>query len=287
MLRQRNRSTLTGTHPRQRPSSRTLDPLTAVGALLALVAATALLTYTLLTVPGKLAAKAGPPQEYLAAATRQAELTQAAPTATPSQETDPLTAAARSSVPAAQMTADADRPSPMPAVTQPAVRVRPTANPFGDWPLPSWVEERYWLSIPSINLEAPVIALSLADKEVEGVKVLRLPVPNSYAVSWDITSAEPGFAGNTILTGHSNLYGGVFSNLDELTYGAEVAVWSEYGVFSYYVNSVEYIEENGQPLEVRYNNAQWLNDSVDDRVTLITCWPNSTSSHRLVVVAAR
>jgi LPXTG-site transpeptidase (sortase) family protein len=149
------------------------------------------------------------------------------------------------------------------------------------------VDERYWLSIPSIGLEAPIIALSPRERDLNGVTVFRLPVPNSYAVSWDATSAEPGFSGNAILTGHSNLYGGVFQDLDELAYGAEIAIWSEYGVFSYYVSIIEYLPENDQPLDVRYQNAEWLNNYGDVRVTLITCWPNSNSSHRLLVVAMR
>jgi sortase A len=102
-----------------------------------------------------------------------------------------------------------------------------------------------------------------------------------------MTSSEPGFQGNTILTGHHNVYGGVFADLHKLNYGAEIAIWSEYGVFSYYISIIEYLEEDEQPLEVRFQNAQWLNDTLDDRVTLITCWPNSTITHRLIVVGTR
>lgn len=276
---------------RQR-SPRTIAPLTAIGALLVLIAVTALITYAALTLPGMLLAKGGPPEEFLVAATRQAERTRAAgltrtptgtamPAASPGASTPTAGSSSETGIPSAVP------PSPLPNAATSTPRTRPTANPFGEWPLPDWVDERYWLSVPAIELEAPIIALSPRAQEVDGLPVLRLPVPNSYAVSWDQNSAEPGFAGNTILTGHSNLYGGVFSELDRLTYGAEIAIWSEYGVFSYYVSVVEYMEENGQPLEVRRQNAQWLSDSADDRVTLITCWPTSNSSHRLIVVGTR
>jgi len=270
--------------------SRTVRPLTAAGLLLILVSTTALVTYGILTVPGVLAAKGGPPDEFLAAATAQAAgftatLDEATttptgdgPTATPDPdaENDPTATTVVQAGAGTAGSAGARPPS-----------VRPTANPYGDWPLPDWVDERYWISIPQIALEAPVIALAPTDKSVDGVDVLRLPVPNSFSVAWDLTSAAPGFAGNTILTGHSNFYGGVFGNLDSVTQGAEIAVWSEYGVFSYYVSSINYLEESGQPMEVRLQNAQWLNDTADDRITLITCWPTSTSSHRLVIVGQR
>lgn len=269
--------------------SRKIRPLTAAGLLLILVSTTALVTYGILTVPGVLAAKGGPPDEFLAAATAQAA--QFTPTATgntptPSSEGSPGTPdgdaeGGSTATPVAQASTGGGSTGALPP------SVRPTVNPYGDWPLPDWVDDRYWLSIPQIALEAPVIALAPDDRTVEGANVLRLPVPNSFSVAWDLTSAQPGFAGNTIMTGHSNFYGGVFGNLDSLTAGAEIAVWSEYGVFSYYVSGVHYIEENGQPLDVRLQNAQWLNDTVDDRITLITCWPTSTSSHRLVVVGTR
>lgn len=255
-------------HPRR------IHPLTAIGVLLILIAATALITYTLLTVPSKIAAQAGPPEAFREAATRQAGQV----TATHSEKDKGDAEDSTTITPSSTMPVQPTR-----AIT-PTLPPTDTPNPYGEWPLPNWVEERYWLSIPQIGVEAPIIALAPRQHDVEGQMVFRLPVPNSYAASWDETSAQPGFAGNTILTGHSNLYGGVFQDLDELTAGAEIAVWSELGVFSYYVTNIVYLEENGQPIAVRRQNAQWLNDSADDRITLITCWPNSDSSHRLIIV---
>ena len=260
-------------------SSQRLDPLTAVGGVVVLVAATALITYGLLTVPGKMIAQQGPPQEFIDAATEQASGDQALPTSesdsgdlTPSPQAD--TDSGVNITPQSEIAPNPIYPT-----------VEPTANPFGEWPLPDWVDERYWLTIPILNLDAPIIALSPRAHQVDGQTVQRLPVPNSYAVSWDETSAEPGFTGNTVLTGHSNLYGGVFSRLSELAYGAEIAIWSEYGVHSYYVSNIVYLDENDQPLDVRLKNADWLNDSPEDRLTIITCWPNSNSAQRLIIVA--
>src|SRR5690606_27816761 len=96
-----------------------------------------------------------------------------------------------------------------------------------------------------------------------------------------------GFAGNTIMAGHNNLFGAVFGGLTELQVGDEIAVWSEYGVFSYRVQQTLLLEEEGQPLEVRLQTAQWLNDTPDDRLTLITCWPRESYTHRLIMVGTR
>jgi sortase A len=57
-------------------------------------------------------------------------------------------------------------------------------------------------------------------------------------------------------------------------------------VFSYYVSEIEYLEEKDQPLDVRHQNATWLENTPDQRVTLVSCWPRS-GTHRLLVIATR
>lgn len=274
--------------PQQYSPARSIDPLTAAGALLVLVAATALITYTILIVPGRLAAAGGPPEPFRAAATLQYQLTH-----TPALSLEASTSTPSSPIPAtlpptATPTGEVvTSGSPVNSPASNGGNAIPTANPYGDWPLPSWVEPRYWISIPALNVEAPVIALAPRLVEEQGAMVWRLPVPNSYSVAWDETSAEPGFVGNVILTGHNNLYGAVFGDLDKLTYGDEIAIWSEYGVFSYYVSDIQYLEYKDQPLEVRTSYTQWLSQTFDQRLTLISCWPRQTATHRIVIVATR
>jgi sortase A len=38
-------------------------------------------------------------------------------------------------------------------------------------------------------------------------------------------------------------------------------------------------------LEVRLANAEWIKATEDERITLITCWPYESNTHRVVVVA--
>ncbi len=273
----------------QHSPARFIDPLTAAGVLLVLVAAVALITYAALVIPGRLAAEGGPPESLRAAATSQSQLsrtpepgieagtgTLAPPTATESLSTATPTAGA----PVSGSSAGS-------SVAGGGGGIPTTPNPHGDWPLPSWMEPRYWISIPALNVEAPVIALAPRLVEEQGAMVWRLPVPNSYSVAWDETSAEPGFVGNVIMTGHNNLYGAVFGDLDKLSYGDEIAIWSEYGVFSYYVSVIQYLEYKDQPLEVRTSYTQWLSQTFDQRLTLISCWPRRTATHRIVIVATR
>lgn len=270
----------------QRPEARVIDPLTAVGALLAIIAATALITYAALILPGKLQASEGPPERFQEAATQQAaQLTVVTNTPTELIEATQDQATREAAVPTS--TQPVELPNNGSQSSEGGMRPTPTINPYGDWPLRG-MDADYWLTIPAINLEAPIVAFSPRENEIDGVTVLRLPVPNSFATSWDARSAAPGGPGNTVISGHSNAYGGVFGDLDQLGIGAEIAVWSELGVFSYYVSSVQYVEEKDVPLPQRYENARvWLGPSADTRVTLITCWPESDSSMRLIVVANR
>lgn len=269
----------------RRFGARRISPLSAAGGLLIAVTATALITYAILTVPGRLRAAGGPPEAFLQAATQQ----QAGAIEAPALVTPPGIASASTAAPADGAVSAAGPTSTL-LVARPAVTATPTPDPDAEpsgGAIPAWVEEDYWISIPRIELEAPVMGFALRQQEVDGVTVERLPVPNTYAIGWDSTSAAPGFAGNTIVTGHNNLFGAVFGRLDELQAGDTISVWSDLGVFEYTVSQVVLLEEKDQPIEVRRQNATWLNDTPEDRLTLITCWPRNTYTHRLIVIAVR
>jgi len=36
---------------------------------------------------------------------------------------------------------------------------------------------------------------------------------------------------------------------------------------------------------VRRQNARWIAPTTDERLTLVTCWPYTGNSHRLIIVA--
>ena len=55
--------------------------------------------------------------------------------------------------------------------------------------------------------------------------------------------------------------------------------------FTYIVAQTMTLAEEGQPINVRQDNARWILPTDDERLTLVTCWPYLANSHRLVVVA--
>lgn len=143
------------------------------------------------------------------------------------------------------------------------------------------------LVIPTINLEAPVVSAPLLTGEVDNQRVYQWAAPDSYAAGWHYESAELGEQGNSVINGHHNAFGEVFRDLNQLEKGDRILVFANEraGAFRYEVTHVVILKERFQPLEVRAENARWIQPTDDERLTLITCWPYESNTHRLIVVA--
>jgi sortase A len=156
----------------------------------------------------------------------------------------------------------------------------PTATPTPD--PASLIPTR--LVISAIGLDAPVVEVGWESKEVNGQAVSSWIVPDTYAAGWHKTTAPPGQKGNTVLNGHHNIHGEVFRDLTELQAGDEIVVYAGETAYHYSVTELQILKEKGEPLEARMQNAQWIMPTEDERLTLVTCWPYTNNTHRLVVV---
>jgi LPXTG-site transpeptidase (sortase) family protein len=154
-----------------------------------------------------------------------------------------------------------------------------------DYTLGEDVPRLYYLEIPRLDLIAPVVAVSQRQVELGGIRVTQLYVPNAFAVGWSEASAPIGARGNTVLVGHNNIYGEVFKNLWDLEVGDEIIVRGASGERVYHVSQTSIFEENGQSLDIRLANAWWVDPVPYEQLTLITCWPDFTNTHRVVIVA--
>ena len=141
------------------------------------------------------------------------------------------------------------------------------------------------ISIPALGVEAPILAVGLSSQGEDEGQFLQWAVPNEYAVGWHQTSAPLSTPGNTVLNGHNNVHGAVFQNLVDLELGELLILYDDNRSYEYQVTERVLFEEDGQSLKERHWNARWMLPTSDERLTIITCWPNSTNSHRLVVVA--
>lgn len=139
--------------------------------------------------------------------------------------------------------------------------------------------------IPQIELDAPISSVGLKTVEYEGNTTYQWMVPSAFKAGWHNTSARLGEAGNTVLNGHHNIYGEVFRDLIDLEEGDTIILHDPGKAFTYQVSQVMILEERDQPLAVRQENAKWIGSTNNERITLITCWPYTDNSHRVIVVA--
>lgn len=166
------------------------------------------------------------------------------------------------------------QPFPTPQATSQSAL--PTADP-GEPP------ER--LIIPSIQLDSSVIPIGFEKLQFEGEIYDQWLAPDYRAAGWHETSVGLGVPGNTVLNGHHNIKGEVFRDVYRVQVGDEILIFSGSDEFKYVVVFTAILAERNQPLEVRLANAEWIKTTEDERITLITCWPYESNTHRVVVVA--
>lgn len=165
------------------------------------------------------------------------------------------------------------------AITRPKARLEPVA---GIQIIPE-IPKR--IVIPSIGLNAPIVPADVEFEKIWGKEFLQWYVPAKFAAGWHTTSAKLGEPGNTVINGHHNAYGEVFRHLVDLEVGEIVQVESDGHRFSYQITNRMIVPEKYEEIDVRVQNAQWLLPSVDERLTLISCWPYESNTHRLIIVA--
>lgn len=139
--------------------------------------------------------------------------------------------------------------------------------------------------IPSINLDTRILLADYKEIPFWGKVYKQWTAPNAQAVGWHYDSATLGQLGNTVLNGHHNIYGEVFRYLADLEQGSIIYLYSGDKVFSYVVAQVDILPEKYQSVEQRVDNAKWTLPSEDERITLISCWPYESNTHRVIVVA--
>ena len=139
--------------------------------------------------------------------------------------------------------------------------------------------------VDSIGLNAPVVPVGQHPIRLDDRVYSQWDVPDTFAAGWHQSSAPLGRPGNTVINGHHNTSGEVFRYLVMLKPGNIITLASNGRRHHYVVAQTMTLEEQGQPIETREANAQWVLPTHDERVTLITCWPYSASTHRLVVIA--
>lgn len=143
------------------------------------------------------------------------------------------------------------------------------------------------LQIEVIDLDAPVVEMGWRAAESEGgeaFSVWEIPVNEA---GWHLNSARPGEGSNIVISGHNDSTGGhVFGDLDNVEEGDEISVWiDDDTIFAYQIADTQIVRAfNASQDELEYLAAV-IRPTDREQLTLITCWPSWTNTHRLIVIA--
>ncbi len=184
-------------------------------------------------------------------------------------------------VPVAQVTARAVTPTATPAAL--TTSAQPAAVKAQSAAVETGIPTR--LVLPTIKLDTGVVELGWStSKNKAGQVFSEWDVPQ-YAAGWHKNSAEPGQEGNVVLSGHNNILGAVFRELDQLKRGDTAILYVGNESFEYSIDKVMIVPERTASAEQRIENGQWIQPTPEERLTLVSCWPRDDNSHRIIVIA--
>ncbi len=137
----------------------------------------------------------------------------------------------------------------------------------------------------SINLDATVIEVGWQSWVDEQGNQRSLWEVADYAAGWHRNSARPGEGENIVISAHHNIKGQIFRYTINLEVGDVVTLYEQGQPHSYTVTDKFIVKEVGEPLSVRRANARWIGPFGEERLTMVTCWPFSSNTHRAIVIA--
>ena len=119
-----------------------------------------------------------------------------------------------------------------------------------------------------------------------------------------VNSAGIGQAENLVISGHNNIYGRVFmpisqawnndkrvkvdnfTDKSDVLDGREVVLYDPAGVqHKYVVTDFFRLKDTGVSQQQRTANGHYILPTGDEQVTIVTCWPPTNNTHRLVLIA--
>lgn len=174
--------------------------------------------------------------------------------------------------------------SPTPSTSTPAP-IPLSTTPTGFNPIPPAITAPARIIASTINLDSSVTEMGWALKEDEEGNSFSDWVVPEFAAGWHINSMLPGHGGNTVLSAHHNIGAEVFRDLIQLEAGDHVAIEAGNLRYDYTVEEKYIVKEEGVPEEIRRANNRYIEPTSDERLTLVSCWPYESNSHRIIVIA--
>lgn len=126
--------------------------------------------------------------------------------------------------------------------------------------------------VPAINLDKKVVEVGWTIQQQNGQDVAVWDV-DKYRVGHHRGTSNPGGGGNIVLAGHSGGRSYPFNDIFYLKPGDLIELTSNNQVYQYNVSDHILVDEVGQPLEKRLENARYIEPTNEEVVTMVACWP--------------
>ena len=127
--------------------------------------------------------------------------------------------------------------------------------------------------IPSIKVDKKVVEVGwTVQQDADGQAVAVWDV-DKYRVGHHKGTSNPGGGGNIVLAGHSGGRAYPFNDLYYLKPGDQVQLYSAGKIYEYAVAEHILLDEVGQPLAKRRENARYIEPTDEEVVTMVACWP--------------
>ncbi len=138
----------------------------------------------------------------------------------------------------------------------------------------------------SIELDAAVVPMGWEVQAQYGEISAEWQVPEEEA-AWHRNSGAPGGGSNIVISGHNNSAGGrIFANLEELSIGDQITVRNMQGdTFHYEVKDKKLVRTLGASQQTLDFLEAVLKPTPTEQLTLITCWPSWSNTHRVIITA--
>lgn len=180
--------------------------------------------------------------------------------------------------------------------------VQPTVAVIASPSAPAGPPVRIAIPDPAIGIDAPVVEMGWEAVQTKAGVETTWVIPNDQA-GHHIDSAMLGQPGNLVISGHNNIFGRVFEpislawpgkaeRVDDITErsdilnGRTIQLYNAAGQrFDYVITDFLRLKDTGVPLAQRIDNARYMRPTSDTRLTLVTCWPPWSNTHRLIVIA--
>ena len=123
----------------------------------------------------------------------------------------------------------------------------------------------------AIRMQIPAIGVDQSVVQGDGWEQLK------KGIGQHIGTADPGQAGNLVVSAHNDIFGEIFRDLDQLQNGDQIVVYTATRAYTYVVTGSEIVE----PTRVDV-----MNSTSTATLTLVSCYPYRVDNKRIVVTAA-